>query len=74
MKNVKLQPDFNSYLVKAPRLHINIARAYKIAPENDEAQDVGLVKHIVFNKHKHKFVPNIDALVQKKSFLYPLPY
>lgn len=71
LENAKIQPDFNSYFVKAPRVHINIARAYKIAPENDEAPENGLVKRIALNKHTQKFVPNIDALLQKENFLYP---
>nr|XP_034824548.1 uncharacterized protein LOC117982306 [Maniola hyperantus] len=69
-ENAKIQPILNPYYILGSRLHLNIARSLKIAHAHNKAPENGHRKRIRINKLNH-FVPDIDELIQRKSFLAP---
>ncbi|XP_045764835.1 uncharacterized protein LOC123867043 [Maniola jurtina] len=69
-ENAKIQPILNPYYIIGSRLHLNIARALKIAHAQNKAPQNGHRKRIRINKLNH-FVSNIDELIKNKSFLTP---
>ncbi|CAH2230493.1 jg18596 [Pararge aegeria aegeria] len=71
LESTKIEPVLNPYYVKIPRVHLNNAHSRQIAHGQKKALENGNLKRIHLNKHKHKFVPDIDVLLYQKSFLFP---